>query len=80
MCDEIIFLQKNKGLTIDLGSVDRCFTAPLWGTQEVAKRNAVVVFYDIARDTKGKITDIDFNFVAHDEFNRSYRHYIMYDH
>ncbi len=72
MCEEIAFLQTNKGLTIDQENFEGCFGAPLWGTWETAARDAVVVFYEITRDVNGAITDIDFNFVARDEFNRSY--------
>jgi len=34
--------------------------------------DAVIVFYSITKDEDGTITDADFNFVARDEFDRTY--------
>lgn len=72
MCEEINYLIKEKGLMIDETSEDKYFTAPLWGTMLSAARDAVIVFYEIKRDNKGLIRDIDFNFVQHEEFEKTY--------
>ena len=72
MCEEILFLMKEKGLVIKPDDYDHYFTAPLFGTVESAARNAVIVFYSISRNDSGCISDIDFNFVARDEFGRTY--------
>lgn len=72
ICPEILFLMEHKGLIIDPESTDRYFTAPLWGTVLSAAIDAVIVFYSITRETDGTITDADFNFVAGDEFRRTY--------
>lgn len=72
--EEIIsFFRKHKGLQIDPQNAGACFSAPLWGTRLTAKSDAVIVIYVIARDDYGSIIDVDFNFVARDEFNRTYR-------
>ena len=38
-----------------------------------AARDAVLIFYSITRDEQGDIVDADFNFVAREEFNQTYR-------
>ena len=68
----IRFLKEHKGLVICPEDPDRYFTAPLWGTLESAGANAVIVFYRVERDVNGSILDVDFNFVAHVEFEKSY--------
>ncbi len=71
--DVIRFLREHKGLEIRPEEEARCFTAPLWGTLESAARDAVLVFYSVERDADGAVTDVDFNFVARSEFEKSYR-------
>ena len=51
---------------------EKYFEAPLWGSILSAAKDAVLIFYRIDRDADGKITDADFNFVARDEFERTY--------
>lgn len=71
--DEVIsFMIQQKGLVIDPRNAEKCFTAPLWGTMLSAKSNAVIVVYQVDRDEAGHIVDVDFNFVAHDEFEKTY--------
>lgn len=72
MCGEIRFLVERKGLRIDAAHPERYFSAPLWGTELTAAEDAVIIFYSIMRDRDGKILDADFNFVARDEFERTY--------
>lgn len=72
MCPEVEFLIKQKGLTVDESSQDACFSAPLWGTREVAARDAVLIFYSITCGTDGAIKDADFNFVSRSEFEKTY--------
>ena len=69
---EIRFLLEHKGLVLDPSVPEKYFTAPLWGTLLSAAQDAVLVFYSITRDADGTITDADFNFVARDEFERTY--------
>lgn len=70
--EEITFLIDKKGLVIDENSFDKYFTAPLWGTVESAGKNAIIVFYNIMKDADGHIVDIDYNFVAFEEFKKTY--------
>lgn len=71
--DEVIsFMIQQKGLVIDPRNAEKCFTAPLWGTMLSAKSSAVIVVYQVDRDEIGHIIDVDFNFVAHDEFEKTY--------
>lgn len=71
--DEVItFMVQHKGLVIDPRHEEKCFTAPLWGTMLSAKADAVIVLYRVDRDEAGHVVDVDFNFVAHDEFVKTY--------
>lgn len=72
MCDEVMFLIEKKRLKIDKNSYDRFYSAYLWGTLEVANKDAVIIFYNVAYDQDGKITDVEFNFVEKTEFDRTY--------
>ena len=49
------------------------FSAFLWGTEETAAKDAIIVFYQIQRDDRGKIIKIDFNFVGKSEFDKTYQ-------
>lgn len=71
--EEIAFLIAHKGLILDDESFDKYFTAPLWGTLESSPCDSVVIFYSVSRNEVGEITDADFNFVARDEFEKTYR-------
>lgn len=73
ICDEIEFLQKEKGLILDETDIKAYFNAPLWGSMLSAARNAVLVFYRIDREG-GRIVDADFNFVEQTEFGKAYRY------
>lgn len=72
MCREVEFLVEKKGLMIDTESSDRRYTAELWGAREAARADAVIVFYSISYGENGEVIDADFNFVARDEFERTY--------
>lgn len=68
----ICFLVRKKDLVVDTNNPEQCFSAPLWGTMLTARRDAVIVFYKVDRDESGNIIDVDFNFVARDEFDKTY--------
>ena len=71
--DEAIeFLLQHKGLKFDLESEERCFSAPLWGTQLTAKQDAVLLIYRVNRNEDDTIADIEYNFVAREEFSKTY--------
>lgn len=70
--EEIRYLIENKQLTLHEDDPTRYFQAPLWGTELSAAKDAVIVFYRIDRDEEGKICDAEFNFVAGDEFEKTY--------
>ena len=72
MCPEVTFLVEKKGLIIDEKSVSRRYSAELWGTTEVADAEAKIVFYKISYAGNGDIEDIDYNFIASDEFEKTY--------
>ena len=73
ICEEIEFLIKSKGLKFNIENHEAYFSAPLWSTILTASKNAAIVFYSIDRDVDGKITDADFNFVAYEEFVKTYQ-------
>lgn len=71
-CPEIDFLVGTKRLLIDEVSTEKRYSAKLWGTEEAANADAVIVFYSISYDATGAVIDADFNFVARDEFEKTY--------
>ncbi len=73
MCEEVVYLMREKGLVIDRKDPERCFTARLWDTVESAPEDAVIIFYDIFRDDSGKILDIRYNFIIRKEFENTYQ-------
>lgn len=72
VCEEINFLLSTGRLQIHSGDPQHYFSAKLWGTEETAPRDAVVVFYSVERDGSGTIHSIDFNFVVKDVFDETY--------
>lgn len=75
VCDAMEFILKEGRLKLNPESEDRYFEAFLWGAVLTAKKDAVLVFYQIDRNEKGTIQDVSFNFVARKEFELTY-HYI----
>ena len=73
VCEEIRFLLNRGILRIDPDNPDRCFTALIWGTEETAASDAVVVIFDTDRGAEGCIPGVNFNFVEIGYFNKHYR-------
>ncbi len=73
ICDEMRFLLQSGRLSIDEADNAHYFNALLWNAPLSAAKDAVVVFYDVVRDSNGIIKDASFNFVAKDEFGKAYR-------
>lgn len=48
------------------------FSAHLWGTEETAAKDDIIIFYLVQRDEQGSILKIDFNFVEKKEFDKTY--------
>lgn len=71
-CDAIEYLLKEKKMTLNQEDPERFFNAFLWGADLSAAQDSTVVFYDIFRDDNGAVTDVSFNFVVKEEFDRSY--------
>ncbi len=72
LSDAMRFLLDSGRLTIDRQHPERYFSAWLWGTLLSSNRDAVIVFYEIARAEDGRVTDAQFNFVVREEFERTY--------
>lgn len=72
MCKEVLFLIQNKGLLLDNANPKRYYSAVLWGTKEVAAKDAVLVFYRTTYNDDGTVKDADFNFVSRDDFKQTY--------
>lgn len=71
--NELIGWLEDRGkLTIRESDPERYFNARLWGADLSAAKDAVVVFYGVERNHAGEIADISFNFVAREEFLRTY--------
>lgn len=73
MCEEIEFLLVHGRLAICREETEHYFRAFLWGAPLGAKEDAVVVFYRVDKDPDGNILDIEFNFLAREEFEKTYR-------
>lgn len=71
-CEEMDFLLDTKRLTLCPEDSSRYFNAVLWGVPLSAARDAAVVFYQVDRDSQGRITEIEFSFVARQDFERDY--------
>lgn len=71
-CDAVAYLLETGKLRLDHEDEERFFNAFLWGADLSAARDATVIFYDIFRDASGAVTDVSFNFVVKEEFERSY--------
>ena len=71
-CDAVVYLLEHGKLTLNYKDKERFFNAFLWGADLSASQDATVVFYDIFRDASGVITDVSFNFVVKEEFERNY--------
>lgn len=72
MCAEIEFLLSHRRLEMNKNNPNTCFCAELWGAKETARIDAIIIFYNISYDLQGNILDIDFNFVAKEEFDKTY--------
>lgn len=71
--DEIIrYLLDNRFITVNPNDRERYFNACLWGTQLSAAMDAVIIIYDVVRDMDGELKSVDFNFVAKEEFDKTY--------
>lgn len=71
--DPIIrFLVDTGRLRIDLRDPRRTFSAFLWGTEQTAARDAVIIITATERSAEGQITDVSFHMVAGDEFRKTY--------
>lgn len=70
--EEIRFLLDTGKMTINEDDPERYFNAFLWGADLSACRDAVVVLYGVTRGEAGNIESIDFNFVAREEFDKTY--------
>lgn len=73
MSDEIRFLVEQRRLSITPSDPERYFSAFLWGARLSAKKDAVIVFYRVEISQDGSIKDVEFNFVARTEFDKTYQ-------
>ncbi len=72
LCPEIEFLLARRQLQIQPGEQAHYFSAFLWGAQLYAARNAVVIFDRVQLDAAGAVAQVDFHFIAWDEFEKTY--------
>lgn len=50
------------------------FQAALFGAALAAARDVIVIFYSVERGSDGIIRNICFNFIARDEFEKTYQY------
>lgn len=72
MTDALAFLLESGRLTLHPEDPSHYFRAFLWGAQLSAAMDAVLVFYQVHRDERGRVFEAEFNFVAAPEFRRDY--------
>ena len=70
--ETIRFLLDHNLLKINKNDAAHFFSAPLWGTTETAAKDAVIIIHRVEKNDKNEITGVSFNFVARDEFDRTY--------
>lgn len=70
--EEIRFLLDHGKLIIHPETPDQYFSANLWGTEEKAAEDTVIVFYSVDRNPDGTIDNISFNFVSREAFDQTY--------
>ncbi len=73
VCEEIRFLLDRGILRVNPEDPEHCFTALIWGTEETAASDAVVVIFDTDRDAEGCVAGVHFNFIEIGYFNKYYR-------
>ena len=73
ICEEIRFLLDRGILRVNPEDPEHCFTALIWGTEETAASDAVVVIFGTDRDAEGRVAGVHFNFVEIGYFNKYYR-------
>lgn len=71
--EEIAFLTAQGLLRMDPTDDTHYFRAHLWGAELFAAKDAVIVFDHVARDMTGRITRVDFHFLAWAEFLVTHR-------
>lgn len=71
VCPELRFLLDKGKLTVDETAQDAYFSAFLWGARLFAARDAIIVFDRVELDGD-TVTDVEFHFVARDEFLKTY--------
>lgn len=72
ICDFVDFLIREKRLFLDFANESQYFRAVLWGAPLSAPKDAALVAYAVHRNPDGRIIDVEFNFVARDELDRTY--------
>lgn len=71
--DVIRYLLDSGKLIINPNSDDAFYQADLWGTTLRAKKNDIILIYDVKRDGQD-IINVDFNLIDKDEFEKTYQY------
>mgnify|MGYP006883277024 FL=1 len=72
--DEVIrYLLETGKLLINPNSEKYFYQADLWGTTLKAKKNDIILIYDVKRDGD-LIENVDFNLIDRDEFDQTYEY------
>lgn len=71
--DVIDYLLCNGRLKINPESEDCFYQAQLWGTTLSAKKNDIILIYDVQRD-RDTIINVDFNLIDKQEFDKTYEY------
>lgn len=71
--ETIQFLLDHKLLRINMKDCAHYFSASLWETIETAAKDAVIIIHNVEKNDENEIISVSFNFVAKNEFDRTYR-------
>lgn len=74
ICRELEFLLDTGRLRLNPQAPERYFEACMDDALLTAASDAVLVFYEIDRDSRGAITDCTFNFVSRVTFDKTYEY------
>ena len=69
----IQFLLDQSLLKINTNDPAHYFAASLWGTIETAAKNVVIIIHHVEKNDENEIISVNFNFVAREEFDKTYR-------
>ena len=76
MAPTVDYLLRTGQLKLNEDDPGRYFEAELWGSMLTAPKDALLVIYEVLKNADGEILEVNFNFLARSEFEKTY-HYVQ---